>query len=185
MKRFQFGGSTVVLCASMLACQSQAGLVGQPAQFTWLEGSSTRDASSFLVSSALVEYYWSSNPGELWAAFSIDFRESSMVLSFDSGGGPPGTIVQWTFFGSNQFNLNIPTSMAFSAFTFGSSSNVANLSASDLSFVNNALTIDMSGVVLQQPGATFTLNYTTVPTPSGVALLFGCGLARFGRKRRR
>jgi hypothetical protein len=184
MKRFQFGGYTVVLCASMIACQSQAGLVGQPAQFTWLEGGSTRDASSFLVSSTLVEYYRSSDPGELWAAFSIDFRESSMILSFDSGGGPPGSIVQGTFFGSNQFTLSIPTSMAFSAFTFGSSSNVANLSASDLSFVNNALTIDMSGVVLQQPGATFTLNYTTVPTPSGVALLFGCGLARFGRKRR-
>jgi hypothetical protein len=75
--------------------------------------------------------------------------------------------------------------MAFAAFNFVSSLDVANLNASDLSFVDNKLTIDMSDVVLQQPGATYTLGYTTVPAPSGVALLFGCGLSRFGRKRRR
>ena len=183
MKRYQFGGYTVVLCASMLACQAQAGLVGQPAQFTWLEGGSTRDASSFLVSSTLVEYYWASNPGELWAAFSIDFREDYLVLTYMSTFG--SSKAQFSFVGSNTFTWTIPPAMAFAAFNFISSNNVSNLSASDLSFLGNTLTIDMSDVLLQQPGATYTLGYTTVPTPSGVALLLGCGLSRFGRKRLR
>jgi len=189
MKHFKFGGYMVVLCASMLASQSQAALVGQTTQFTWLEGTTIADAESFVVSNTTVEYNTAvtifSIPEKRLAYFEIDFREDSLTLRYTGlvGGTPLDTTL--TFVGSNTFTWTIPTSMEFAAFNFISSLDVANLNASDLSFVGNKLTIDMSDVVLQQPGATYTLGYTTVPTPSGVALLLGCGLSRFGRKRRR
>jgi len=185
MKHFKFGGYMVVLCASMLASQSQADIVGQPTQFTWLQGTTIADDKSFVVSNTTVEYYhWEASPYQgAFYGFEIDFRGDSLYLTYthDGPGGAP--VTQFSFVGSNTFTWIIPPSMAFEAFNFVSSVNVANLSASDLSFVANKLTIDMSGVVLQ-PGATCTLGYTTVPAPSGVALLLGCGLSRFGRKRR-
>ena len=183
MKLFKLGGYTVVLCASMLASQSQAGLVGQTTQFTWLEGTTIADAESFVVSNTTVEYNTAVTiifiPVKRLAYFEIDFREDSLGLTYLDGN------TALTFAGSNTFTLTIPPSMIVEAFNFISSNNVSNLSASDLSFVGNTLTIDMSDVSLQEPGATFTLGYTTVPAPSGVALLLGCGLSRFGRKRRR
>ena len=179
MKLFKLGGYTVVLCASMLASQSQAALVGQTAQFTWLQGTTFADAKSFVVSNTTVEYGFGMITGNVYAYFVIDFREDSLGLTYLDGNAA------LTFAGSNTFTLTIPPSMVVEAFNFISSNNVSNLSASDLSFVNNKLTIDMSDVTLQQPGGTFTLGYVTVPAPSGVALLFGCGLSRFGRKRRR
>ena len=183
MKLFKLGGYTVVLCASMLASQSQAALVGQTAQFTWLQGTTIADAKSFVVSNTTVEYGFRETFGggniNIYAYFEIDYREDSLTLSFIEGN------TTLTFAGSNTFTLTIPPSMIVEAFNFISSNNVSNLSASDLSFVNNKLTIDMSDVSLLEPGATFTLGYTTVPAPSGVALLLGCGLSRFGRKRRR
>ena len=172
----------VVLCASMLASQSQAGLVGQTTQFTWLQGTTIADDKSFVVSNTTVEY--SFHPGgENLYFFSIDFREDSLELVYGSRFG--SSKAQLAFYGSNTFKWTIPPAMAFAAFNFISSNNVSNLSASDLSFLGNTLTIDMSDVLFQQPGATYTLGYTTVPAPSGVALLLGCGLSRFGRKRRR
>jgi len=188
MKHLKFGGYMVVLCASMLASQSQAALVGQTAQFTWLEGTTIADAESFVVSNTTVEYNTAVTifiPEKRLAYFEIDFREDSLTLRYTGlvGGTPRDTTL--TFVGSNTFTWTIPPWMEFAAFNFVSSLDVANLNASDLSFVDNKLTIDMSDVVLQQPGATYTLGYTTVPTPSGVALLLGCGLSRFGRKRRR
>ncbi len=178
MKHLKFGGYMVVLCASMLASQSQAALVGQTAQFTWLEGTTIADAKSFVVSNTTVDYGYYQIGGTQSAYFEIDFGEDSLTLGYYADN------TTLTFAGSNTFTLTIPPSMIFEAFNFISSNNVANLNASDLSFVANTLTIDMSGVVLQ-PGATYTLGYTTVPAPSGVALLLGCGLSRFGRKRRR
>jgi hypothetical protein len=189
MKHFKFGGYMVVLCASVLASQSQAGLVGQTTQFTWLEGTTIASAESFVVSNTTVEYYnvvTIGMPAMRYAGFEIDFREDSLTLRYTGVDGPGGKLdTTLTFVGSNTFTWTIPPAMAFAAFNFISSNNVSNLSASDLSFLGNTLTIDMSDVVLQQPGATYTLGYTTVPAPSGVALLFGCGLSRFGRKRRR
>jgi len=186
VKHFKFGGYTVVLCASMLASQSQAYIVGQPTQFTWLKGTTVADAKSFVVSATTVEYYhWEASPysGSFYG-FEIDFRGDSLYLTYTSEGPGGAPQTQFSFVGSNTFTWTIPPSMAIEACNFVSSVDVANLSASDLSFVANMLTIDMSGVVLQ-PGATCTLGYTIVPAPSGVALLFGCGLSRFGRKRRR
>jgi len=189
MKHLKFGGYMVVLCASMLASQSQAGIVGQTTQFTWLQGTTIADAESFVVSNTTVEYNTAvtifSIPEKRLAYFEIDFREDSLTLRYTGlvGGTPRDTTL--TFVGSNTFTWTIPPAMAFAAFNFISSNNVSNLSASDLSFLGNTLTIDMSDVVLQQPGATYTLGYTTVPAPSGVALLLGCGLSPFGRKRRR
>ncbi len=182
MKHFKFGGYMVVLCASMLASQSQAALVGQTTQFTWLQGTTIADAESFVVSNTTVEYGINISGPEFISYFSIDFREDYLVLTYESLFGK----AQFSFVGSNTFTWTIPPAMAFAAFNFISSNNVSNLSASDLSFLGNTLTIDMSDVFLQQPGATScTLGYTTVPAPSGVALLLGCGLSRFGRKRRR
>ena len=188
MKHLKFGGYMVVLCASMLASQSQAGIVGQTTQFTWLEGTTIADAESFVVSNTTVEYNTAVTigiPEKRFAYFEIDFREDSLTLCYTGlvGGTPRDTTL--TFVGSNTFTWTIPPWMEFAAFNFVSSLDVANLNASDLSFVGNKLTIDMSDVVLQQPGATYTLGYTTVPAPSGVALLLGCGLSPFGRKRRR
>jgi hypothetical protein len=182
MKHFKFGGYMVVLCASVLASQSQAGLVGQTTQFTWLEGTTIADAESFVVSNTTVEYGSYELGPTFISYFSIDFREDSLVLAYMSTFGSGKA--QFSFVGSNTFTWTIPPAMAFAAFNFISSNNVSNLSASDLSFLGNTLTIDMSDVFLQQPGATCTLGYTTVPAPSGVALLLGCGLSRFGRKRR-
>jgi len=185
MKHLKFGGYMVVLCASMLASQSQAGIVGQTTQFTWLQGTTIADAQSFVVSATTVEYYHQeASPFEgSFYAFEIDFREDRLILTYNSEGPGGAPQTQFSFVGSNTFTWTIPPSMAIEACNFVSSVDVANLSASDLSFVGNMLAIDMSGVVLQ-PGATYTLGYTIVPAPSGVALLLGCGLSRFGRKRR-
>lgn len=185
MKLFKLGGYTVVLCASMLASQSQGALVGQTAQFTWSQGTTIADAKSFVVSNTTIEYGTYVNLVYGGAAYiEIDFREDSLILSVTDIGWS-GVLTQLTFVGSNTFTFTIPNSMAFAAISLISSNNVANLGDSDLSLVNNKLTIDMSDVSLLQPGGTFTLGYVTVPAPSGVALLFGCGLSRFGRKRRR
>lgn len=184
MKLFKLGGYTVVLCASMLASQSQAALVGQTAQFAWLQGTTIAEDKSFVVSNTTVEYGSYFTPLGGGAYIEIDFREDSLSL-YVTDIMDTGVLTQLVFTGSNTFTFTIPNSMAFAAISLISSNNVANLGASDLSFVNNKLTIDMSDVSLQQPGGTFTLGYVTVPAPSGVALLLGCGLSRFGRKRRR
>ena len=73
----------------------------------------------------------------------------------------------------------------FLSFSILSQTNVSNLSAANLSFIDNVLSTDLASTFWHSNvGSTATFAFSTVPEP-GMVALFGMGLAGIGFARRR
>jgi hypothetical protein len=170
----------VITAAALAAPAATAGLVGSSVDFRWIRNSTVVDAKTFVVSSLMPEYYYSTQyVGSAWGAMGLDVRNASMTFTADFADSfnvflPLGTVLE----------LAVPASMRLEAFNVGSMSGVTGLDQSDLSIDGNVLRIAAGGIQFNAPGATFTLNFesTLLPGPGAVAAL--AAITAMPRRRR-
>lgn len=172
--------TTALAFAAIAAGSAHAGLVGSPVEFRWTRNGTLVDAKTFVVSSAMPEYYYSTAfAGGAWGAVGLDVKDTSMTFTADFADSynvffPVGTVLE----------LVVPAAMRVSAFTVGSTTGVTGLDQSDLSIDGNVLRIAAGGIQFAAPAATFTLSFesTLLPGPGAIVALAALAAApRRGR----
>lgn len=161
--------ASAILAAALAAPAATAGLVGSSVEFRWIRNSTLVDSKTFVVSSLMPEYYYSTPfVGSAWGAIGLDVRNTSMTFTADFADTfnvflPLGTVLE----------LAVPATVRIESFSVGSTSGVTGLDQADLSIDGNVLRIAAGGVQFDAPGATFTLNFesTLLPGPSAIAAL--------------
>ena len=172
--------ATAIAAAATIVTGTQAGLVGSSVDFRWIRNGTVVDSKSFIVSSVMPEYYYSTAfAGGSWGAVGLDVRDTSMTFTADFADSfnvffPIGTVLE----------LVVPAAVRVSSFTVGALNDVAGLDQSDLSVDGNVLRIAAGGIQFGAPAASFTLNFdsTLLPGPGAIAAL--AALAAMPRRRR-
>lgn len=172
--------ATAIAAAATIVTGTYAGLVGSPVEFRWTRNGNLVDSKSFIVSSIMPEYYFSTAfAGGSWGAVGLDVRNASMTFTADFADSfniffPIGTVLE----------LVVPAAVRVSAFTVGASTGVAGLDQSDLTIDGNVLRIAAGGIQFGAPAASFTLNFesTLLPGPSAIVAL--AAIAAMPRRRR-
>ena len=158
-----------LLAAAIAAPAATAGLVGSSVEFRWIRNGTLVDAKTFVVSSLMPEYYYSTPfVGSAWGAMGLDVRNTSMTFTADFADTfnvflPLGTVLE----------LAVPATVRLESLNLGSMSGVTGLDQGDLSIDGNVLRISAGGIQFDAPGSTFTLSFesTLLPGPSAIATL--------------
>lgn len=172
--------AATAIAATAFTAAAQAGLVGSPVEFRWIRNGTVVDSKSFIVSSLMPEYYYSTAfAGGSWGAVGLDVRNASMTFTADFADSfnvffPIGTVLE----------LVVPAALQVSSFTVGASNDVAGLDQSDLSIDGNVLRIAAGGIQFGAPAASFTLNFDSTPLPGPGAMIALAALAAMPRRRR-
>lgn len=172
--------ATAIAAAGIAATAAQAGLVGSPVEFRWIRNGNLVDSKSFVVSSLMPEYYYSTAfAGGSWGAVGLDVRNASMTFTADFADSlnvffPVGTVLE----------LVVPATVRVSSFTVGAMSDVAGLDQSDLSIDGSVLRIAAGGIQFGAPAASFTLNLESTLLPGPSAMIALAALAAMPRRRR-
>ncbi len=170
----------VIVSVALAVPAASAGLVGSPVEFRWTRNGSLVDAKTFVVSSLLPEYYYSTPfEGGAWGALGLDVRNTTMTFTADFADSfnvflPLGTVLE----------LAVPATMGLDAFSIDSMSGVTGLEQSDLSIDGNVLRIAAGGIQFNAPGATFTLSFESTPLPGPGTVVALAAITAMPRRRR-
>jgi hypothetical protein len=179
---YRFVVATAFAAASLVSV-SDAGLVGTTCGFQF-SGPSGQvfGQSSFIVSSLLPEFYYSTPVGDRWAGFSVDIQNTSLTLTMDYD--PLLTSVY--FLPDTWLALSIPETLQFDEISLGQTTNVTNLEIGDVFGAGTrSLLIRSSDISFSAPGASFTINFTTSAVPGPSALVILSAFAAIASRRRR
>jgi len=171
--------------AAFPALHASAGVIGKDASLLWTGNGLTVDQKSFVIEEDKVEYAWSTDESGAPVGFTIDLNEKGLRLVF-AGEALLGSPVAFTFGTAALMHFDMEEDVRFDLALVASNALVTGLSQSDAAWSGRRLTLDLSGVELAGPGATFTVEYYTspVPAPSAFALLaLAAGTARARRRR--
>jgi hypothetical protein len=114
----------------------------------------------------------------------IDIGGNTITLTKSTSNVGFGWAPNFSFNGFRFTDLN-DTIANFTSFSILSQTNVNNLSAANLSFIDNVLSIDLGNTGWNSlNGSTATFTFATVSEPS-IFALFGLGLVGIGFARRR
>jgi len=182
---YRFVVATAFAAASLVSV-SDAGLVGTNSSLRLYSATTgeTFEEQSFVVSSLLPEFYYSTTAGfssDGFGAFSADVKSASLTITMDFAS------VSSVFFADNtRIALTIPESMQFDSFSLGASNDITGLALEDVSGSGTrTLLLDSSLITASAPGASFTINFTTSAVPGPSALVILSAFAAIASRRRR
>jgi hypothetical protein len=177
--------AVAAVLAAFPALHASAGVIGKDASLLWTGNGLTVDQKSFVIDDDAVEYSWTTEEPGGPVGFTIDLNEKGLRLVF-SGEPLLGSPVAFTFGTDALMHFDMEEDVRFDLALVASNALVTGLSQSDAAWSGRRLTLDLSGVELSGPGATFTVEYYTSPVPApGAFALLALAAGTAGARRRR